>query len=92
MNQRKIQLYELSPEDFKTEILNGVRSELQDIYQKLKAQEEIKWISRQEAADKLGVSFVTLNKWNHKNILHAHKIGGKVLYKLTDVQDKLSNH
>lgn len=92
MEAKKIQLYELTPEELKLDILDEVRSELESLYQKLKAQEEIKWISRQEAADKLGVSFVTLNKWNHKDILHAHKIGGKVLYKHTDVQDKLSNH
>jgi predicted DNA-binding protein (UPF0251 family) len=91
MESQKIHFHQLNPEDFKKEILNGVRLELEEVYQKLKANEEIKWISRQEAADKLGVSFVTLNNWNRKDILHAHKIGGKVLYKLTDVQEKLSN-
>ncbi|NEV94198.1 helix-turn-helix domain-containing protein [Psychroflexus sp. YR1-1] len=92
MNQTKMQLYELSPEEFKAEIINEFNLGLDNLYEKLKVQEEIKWISRQEAAEKLGVSFVTLNKWNHKGILHAYKIGGKVLYKHTDVQDKLSNH
>lgn len=90
MNQRKIQLIELTPEEFKSEILIEIRSELQDLYQKMKAQEETKWLSRQETADKLGVSFVTLHKWNYKGILHAHKMGGKVLYKLSDVEEKLS--
>lgn len=91
MDSKKIQIFEVTPDEFKAEIINEFKSGLDDLYEKLKNQEEIKWISRQEAAEKLGVSFVTLNKWNHKDILHAHKIGGKVLYKLTDVQDKLAN-
>ena len=53
-----------------------------------------KFLSRQEVADMLGISLVTLHNHNKKGILTpSHRIGRKPLYLLEDVlrQIQLSN-
>ena len=52
-------------------------------------------LSRQEVAEMLGISLVTLHNHNKKGILKpSHKIGRKPLYLLEDVMEQiqLSNY
>lgn len=48
-----------------------------------------KYLSRSETADMLHVTEVTLNNWEKQNILVPKRIGRRVLYKESDVLDKL---
>lgn len=48
-----------------------------------------KFLSRSETADMLHVTEVTLNNWEKQNILVPKRIGRRVLYKESDVLDKL---
>ena len=49
-----------------------------------------KFLSRQEVAEMLGISLVTLHNHNKKGILKpTHKIGRKPLYLLEDVMEKI---
>ncbi len=42
-------------------------------------------MKRQEVADFLGVSLVTLHSWTKANILTAYRIGNKIRYKESEV-------
>ncbi|MGB1241669.1 MAG: helix-turn-helix domain-containing protein [Chitinophagales bacterium] len=42
-------------------------------------------LTREEAARYLNVSLPTLWAWNKRSILPAHKIEGKVFYKMSDI-------
>jgi len=90
MVHKKIQLFELSPEELKTEIISAVKEELAALAQELKPTQPITWLTRKETSKKLGVSLVTLHNWNLSGELKAQKIGGSVRYKLSDIQDRLS--
>lgn len=48
-------------------------------------------ITRKECSDILGVSLVTLNDWEKKNILIPIRIGTRVRYSMQTVQEFLSN-
>ena len=50
-----------------------------------------KFLSRSETAELLHVTEVTLNNWEKKNILIPKRIGGRVLYKETDVLSRLDD-
>lgn len=91
MKSKKIQLFELTPEEFKHDILQEIKIELAHFAREIKPKPETIWLSRNEACDKLGVSLVTLYKWNKAGVLPAYKIGGSVRYKLEDINAKLSN-
>ena len=56
----------------------------------LKVSDE-KYLSRSETAELLHVTEVTLNNWEKKNILIPKRIGGRVLYKETDVLSRLDD-
>jgi len=56
--------------------------------------ENIKWndnrlLKRQEVSELLGVSLVTLNKWNKLGVLPAFSIGTRVYYYWEDVQNAM---
>jgi len=45
-----------------------------------------KYITREEISKKLNVSCVTLYRWEKKGILKKRKIGGKVYYKIKEIE------
>jgi hypothetical protein len=47
-------------------------------------------LSRKEVADKLKISLVTLNDWTKKGIVNSYSIGGRILYKASEINEKLS--
>lgn len=91
MEAKKIQFFELNPEEFKNEILLEIKEELASFAFEIKPKPETIWLSRNQACEKLGVSLVTLYKWNKSGVLPAYKIGGSVRYKLDDIRVKMSN-
>ena len=46
-------------------------------------------ITRQEAAEFLGVSLNTLNDWTKRGILQAYRVGTRIRYKKSDVINAL---
>ncbi|REE16983.1 helix-turn-helix protein [Winogradskyella pacifica] len=46
---------------------------------------EPNYIPRLKLAERLQISIGTLHNWTSKGILKAHQIGGKIYYKLDDV-------
>jgi len=47
-------------------------------------------LSRKEVADKLKISLVTLNDWTKKGIVNSYAIGGRILYKASEINEKLT--
>lgn len=45
-----------------------------------------KLLTRNETASLFGISLVTLNKWSKLGILKSYKVGGKVLYKQSELE------
>lgn len=86
MESKKIQFIELTPEEFKNEILQEIKAELLHFAREIKPKPQTIWLSRDEVAQKLNVSKQTLHNWNKSGKLQAHKKGGLVRYKLTEVE------
>ena len=49
-----------------------------------------KYLSRIEVAKLLKISLPTLHEWTKLNLLKSYKIGNRVLYKLSEVENALS--
>ena len=75
----EVSVEELS--EFAEQILNGARA----IYEKPEVEEQ--YLTRKQVAEMLECSYVTLNRWNKIGYLTALKFGGKVRYKLSDVEN-----
>ena len=86
---QQLQFIGTTPEQQKNEILKGVTI----LFEKFAIQFEPKkpktYLSRKEVSKMLQVSFVTLNKWNRSGKLKAVGIGGRVLYRQSDIDNAI---
>ena len=46
-------------------------------------------LTRKETADKLKISLVTLNDWTKRGLIQSYLIGGRVLYKVSEIENSL---
>lgn len=46
-------------------------------------------LTRQETASKLKISLVTLNDWTKRGLIQSYLIGGRVLYKESEIENSL---
>ncbi len=67
----------------KENIFNGVLDQIQQV-------DGLNLYSREATADMLCVSLPTLNDWTKRGVIRAYRIGGRVLYKLEDINESLT--
>lgn len=92
MEQNKItQLFGISPEELKQSIINEVREELKAITVNFQPVNPPEYLTRQEVADILKVSLVTLSDWNKKKILNPYRLGNLIRYKRSEIEEALIN-
>ncbi|MDN3689652.1 helix-turn-helix domain-containing protein [Cyclobacterium jeungdonense] len=69
-----------------------IRSEVMAAIESLSDKEKVKsetLLTRKETADKLKISLVTLNEWTKRGIIQSYLIGGRVLYKESEIDASL---
>lgn len=88
MTKQILQIENTSNEDFKNEILIGIKDILSDFTKQ--DNNEDKLLTREETAKMLSISLVTLWKYTNNDILPAYRIGTKVRYKKSEVLLALS--
>jgi len=47
------------------------------------------FLTRKETAEKLKISLVTLNDWSKRGLIQSYLIGGRVLYKHSEIENSL---
>lgn len=87
MTKKILQIENTNNEDFKNEILGGVKELLSNF--KKDSTEDDKLLTREETAEMLSISLVTLWKYTKNNVLPAFRIGTKVRYKKSEVLSAL---
>ncbi|WP_299382575.1 helix-turn-helix domain-containing protein [uncultured Lacinutrix sp.] len=87
MIKKILQIENTNNEDFKNEILGGVKELLLNF--KKDSTEDDKLLTREETAQMLSISLVTLWKYSKNNVLPAFRIGTKVRYKKSEVLSAL---
>ena len=81
--QHFIQIECISVEQFKNELLAEIKQLLETFNSLQMEQDEI--LSREQTAELLKISLVTLWKWTNNDIIPAYRIGKKVRYKKSEV-------
>ena len=85
-----VQLIQITEEKLTENILIAIKQELEQLKKEFQPQQPPTWISRNEAAKMLGVSFPTLYSWHRKKVLIAYSIGNRVYYKLDEINNALT--
>lgn len=91
---QQVQFISITPEQLQNAIIEGVRTQLQDLKQHFEPKEPKQYLTRQEVAKMLSVDLSTIHNWTKKGILTANQIGGRVFYLRKDVENaivKLNN-
>lgn len=95
MSKTITQVHGISPEEFKEdlrrEFKQDLKEQLQEFSKLFAPKEPTVWITRQEAADLIGVSLVTIHNWTKEGVIHAHKIGTRIRFKKSDIENILLN-
>ena len=73
--------------EFETLIENSVRKVLKEQQKPLPTETEPKYINRSKTAQILGVSHVTLYKWEQSGLLIPYRVGSRVRYLKTEVDN-----
>lgn len=87
MQNQIIQLQNVSPEEFKNEILNGVKEILANYLEGRKTEERL--LTRKEVSKVLSISLPTLRNYVKRGVIKEHRVGSRVLYKWSDVIESL---
>ncbi|MEX2336365.1 MAG: helix-turn-helix domain-containing protein [Fulvivirga sp.] len=77
-----------SPEELAGIINHAVQEAIKSIPAPCHPPQE-KLLTRKETADKLKISLVTLNDWSKRGLLKSYLIGGRVLYKDSELEASL---
>lgn len=88
--QRSIQLLNLSPEELKKEILTEIKVEIRSLESRLQQKGPEEYLTRAEVAELLKISLPTVSDWSKKGILKPYRLGKKVLFKLSEIDDALN--
>jgi excisionase family DNA binding protein len=91
MKRKLIQVFELDSEEFKNEILIGVERLLKEFSDKFTPKPPEIWMSRKEVGGLLGISLVSIPNWIKEGILNAYKIGNRVSFRRSDIEQTLLN-
>lgn len=85
MGKEILHVENINANDFKNEIVKDVTNALKGYAETLQNPDKEKLLTRQETADLLSISLVTLWEWTKKDIVPAYRIGNKVRYKKQEI-------
>lgn len=86
---KEIYLSGLTADQLSEMIRESLHDELQQ-FRPARPKSETKYLTRQETARRLRISLVTLTDWVNRGKICAHKIGGRVLFRDSDVEAALN--
>lgn len=91
MKPNVTQLHNVDPEEFKNEILDGIKEQLESFKLKIAQEKTPPYLTRKNVSTLLGVSLVTIHEWSKKGILKPYRIGNRVRFKFNEIEDVLNN-
>ncbi len=84
-----IQFIKTTPKELQTEILNGFKSQIEDLKKEFQPKQPTEYLTREETAQLLSITTVTLWRWTNRGTLQSYGIGNKVYYKRKEIEESL---
>lgn len=85
----QIQFISISPEQLQTAIIEGVKTQLEDLKNNLEPKKPTEFMTRQNVADLLQVDLSTIWAYTKKGLLTSYGIGSRVFYKRVEVESAI---
>lgn len=85
-----IQFIQITPEQLQTQILSGVKSQLEDLKKHFQPQQPKEYLTRQEVAKMFNVDISTVHNWCKSKKLNPLGIGSRVYFLRSEVEASLT--
>lgn len=85
----QIQFIQITPEELKQAIIDGVKTQLDELKDHFQPKEPTEYLTRQQTADLLKVDLSTIHNYTKKNTLKSYGIGRRVYYKRKEVEQAI---
>ena len=76
-------------QEFKNEILEGVKKYLQDLLSQQKEKETSDYLTRHQVAEMLSIDISTVHNWTKKGKLIPYGMGGRIYYKRSEIEQAI---
>ena len=85
-----IQLIQITPEQLQSEILKGVKIQIDDLKNHFQPKEPNKYLTRQEVAQMFNVDISTIHNWCKSKKLNPLGIGARVYFLRSEIEASLT--
>ncbi|MGM5470250.1 helix-turn-helix transcriptional regulator [Flavobacteriaceae bacterium LMO-SS05] len=89
MITKTVQITEVTVDELADEVANKLMLKIENYLKELSKKKNDEILTRQEVADYLKISLVTIHSWNKYGILKPIRMGNRIFYKKQDILDVL---
>ena len=86
---KQIQFIQITPEQLQNAIIDGVKTQLQELKSHFQPKQPPEYLTRNEVAKILHIDLSSVHNWTKKSILKAYQIGGRVYYKRSEIENAM---
>lgn len=86
---RQIQLIEITPKELQTIIAEGIEKKLEELKQHLQKKDPVTYLTRKQVSEMFQIDISSVHNWTKKGTLQAYQIGGRVYYKLSEIENAI---
>ena len=84
-----IQITQTNANDFKTEILKGVKIQIDELKSQFQPKEPNEYLTRQEVATMFNVDISTVHNWSKSKKLNPLGLGSRVYFLRSEIEQSL---
>ncbi|GGZ63783.1 MULTISPECIES: helix-turn-helix domain-containing protein [Flavobacteriaceae] len=89
MITKTIQITEVTADELADTVADKLMFKIENYLKELSKKQNDEILTRQEVADYLRISLVTIHSWNKHGILNPIRMGNRIFYKKQDILDVL---
>ena len=89
MITKTIQITEVTVDELADKVADKLLFKIEDYLKELSKSKNDELLTRQEVAEYLRISLVTIHSWNKHGILNPIRMGNRIFYKKQDILDVL---
>ena len=85
----QVQFISVTPEQLQHAIIEGVKSQLQDLKKHFEPKAPTEYLTRRGVSELLTIDLSSVHNWTKKGILVSYQIGGRVFYKRSEIENAI---
>lgn len=85
----QIQFIQITPEQLQEAILQGVKSQLDELKKEFQPKEPEEYLTRSEVSQLLDIDLSTVHNWSRSGRLKRYGIGNRVYFKRSEIEASL---